>query len=214
MFDVTLTFDNGPEPQATPQVLGTLGEAGIKSTFFVLGEKLQTPNGRALARQAANEGHWIGNHTFTHTVALGVSTDPRAPEIEIGDTQALIADLAHPLRWFRPTGIDGAIGPHLLSPAALQWLKDGLYSCVLWNCVPRDWLDPEGWVETAVEECRARPWSVVVVHDLPTGAMDHLPRFIERVRAEGGRFRQDFPEDCVPLRAGQEVASLAPYVTH
>ena len=40
MFDLTLTFDNGPEPGVTPRVLDILGERGIKTTFFVIGEKL------------------------------------------------------------------------------------------------------------------------------------------------------------------------------
>ena len=40
MFDLTLTFDNGPEPDVTPHVLDVLRERGIKTTFFVIGEKL------------------------------------------------------------------------------------------------------------------------------------------------------------------------------
>ena len=51
MFDLTLTFDNGPEPGVTPRVLDVLRERGIKTTFFVIGEKLgdarTPPAGRA-----------------------------------------------------------------------------------------------------------------------------------------------------------------------
>lgn len=212
MFNVTLTFDNGPEPDVTPGVLRTLQATGVCSTFFVLGEKMIEPGRRALAERAALEGHWIGNHTFSHTAPLGLEPDPDAPEVEIGRTQSLIGDLAHPLKLFRPTGIDGTIGPHLLSRTALGYLKARSFSCVLWNCVPRDWLEPVGWVEQAVQSCRTQPWTVVVVHDLPTGAMDHLDRFIGRIHDLGGCFRQDFPDDCMPLRAGEEIRSMAPYL--
>jgi peptidoglycan/xylan/chitin deacetylase (PgdA/CDA1 family) len=212
MFDVTLTFDNGPEPEVTPTVLETLRRSGIKATFFVLGVKLAMPERRWLAEQTADEGHWIGNHTFTHSVPLGASSDPQAPEAEIGRTEALIGPLARPERLFRPFGGGGNLGTHLLSPAALAYLKAGAFTCVLWNCVPKDWLDPEGWVDRALEDCGTRPWSLVVVHDLPTGAMAHLERFIAGVHRAGGRFRQDFPPDCVPLRRGRETAPIAPYV--
>ena len=52
MFDLTLTFDNGPEPGVTPRVLDVLGERGIKTTFFVIGKKLIEPQRRGLAARA------------------------------------------------------------------------------------------------------------------------------------------------------------------
>ncbi|XSC45191.1 polysaccharide deacetylase family protein [Bradyrhizobium sp. RDT10] len=64
MFDLTLTFDNGPEPGVTPRVLDILREHGIKTTFFVIGEKLGDPERYRLAARAHDEGHWIGNHTL------------------------------------------------------------------------------------------------------------------------------------------------------
>ena len=102
MFDLTLSFDNGPEPEVTPGVLDTLARHGIKTTFFVIGEKLLDPQRRDLAVRAHAEGHWIGNHTFTHSVPLGLQRDPETAEREIARTQALIGDLTHPQRWFRP----------------------------------------------------------------------------------------------------------------
>jgi peptidoglycan/xylan/chitin deacetylase (PgdA/CDA1 family) len=66
MFDLTLTFDNGPDPETTPRVLDVLALRSIRSTFFVVGNKLSTPEGRGLARRAHEEGHWIGNHTWSH----------------------------------------------------------------------------------------------------------------------------------------------------
>ncbi len=80
MFDLTLSFDNGPEPDVTPDVLDVLRRRGIRSTFFVIGEKLADPARRRLAAQAHDEGHWIGNHTYTHSIPLGRQDDPDAGE--------------------------------------------------------------------------------------------------------------------------------------
>ena len=84
----------------------------------MLGE-LARPGGRDLAERAHAAGHWIGNHTLTHSVMFGDSDDPSLPDREIGEAQALIGDLAHPDRLFRPYGGGGVIGPRLLSAAAV-----------------------------------------------------------------------------------------------
>ena len=213
MFDLTLTFDNGPEPGVTPQVLDILGERGINTTFFVIGEKLGDRERRRLAVRAHGEGHWIGNHTFTHSVPLGQQKDADAAEREIGRTQAAIGELAHEKRWFRPFGGGGNLDDRLLKPSVVDYLARNKHSCVLWNAIPRDWADPDGWVDRALAQCRAQPWSLLVLHDLPSGAMDHLERFIDRISDEGARFHQDFPPDCVPIRAGEIVRPITPYVS-
>jgi peptidoglycan/xylan/chitin deacetylase (PgdA/CDA1 family) len=210
--DITLSFDNGPEPGITPLVMDVLMKFGIQATFFVLGAKLADPARRALAQQAHAAGHWIGNHTKTHAVPLGRISDEKTICGEILETQSLIGDLAHSDRLFRPFGGGGALGPHLLNEKALSILKREKLTCVLWNAVPRDWKHPHGWVDVALAQCRAQPWSLVVLHDLPNGAMDHLADFIMRARDAGARFRQDFPPACVPLVRGQAVAPLEPYV--
>ena len=213
VFDLTLTFDNGPEPGVTPRVLDILRERGIKATFFVIGEKLGDPERHRLAARAHDEGHWIGNHTFTHTVPLGQQHDPDAAQHEIGRTQEAIGDLAHPQRWFRPFGGGGNLDDRLLKPSVVDYLTRNKHSCVLWNAIPRDWDDPDGWAERALEQCRSQPWSLMVLHDLPSGAMNHLECFIDRAGKAGARFHQDFPPDCVPIRSGEIVRSIEPYVS-
>src|ERR1700759_4275875 len=203
MFDLTLSFDNGPEPEVTPRVLDILRERGLKSTFFVIGEKLADPMRRKLAERAHDEGHWIGNHTFTHDVPLGEQRDPRTAENEVGRTQELIGDLAQPPRWFRPFGGGGNLDTRLLKPSVVKHLADNKHSCVLWNAIPRDWDDPVGWVDRALEQRRAQDWTLIVLHDLPTGAMNRLEHFLDRASAAGARFHQDFPPDCLPIREGR-----------
>jgi len=211
--EVTLTFDNGPEPAVTPRVLDILGNARIGATFFALGAKLAVPERRAIAKRAHAEGHWIGNHTMTHSTPLGRLADPGRAIGEILQTQALIDELAHPDRLFRPFGGGGELGRHLLNEAAVQVLTSEKMTCVLWNAIPRDWEDPRGWAEVALAQCLAQPWTLLVLHDLPTGAMGRLKIFIERVRDHGGRFRQDFPPECVPILRGEARAPLEPYLS-
>jgi peptidoglycan-N-acetylglucosamine deacetylase len=210
-LQVTLTFDNGPEPAVTPRVLDILEAADIKATFFVLGSKLADKKRRALAKRAHAEGHWIGNHTWSHALPLGRLTDASRAVSEIVETEGLIDELAHPDRLFRPFGGGGELGPHLLSSAAVEILKKEKMTCVLWNAIPRDWEDPRGWAEVAMAQCLAQPWTLLVLHDLPTGAMGRLKIFIDRVKDHGGTFRQDFPPECVPLRRGEVLGDLAPY---
>ena len=207
MHDVTLTFDNGPEPLVTPRVLDVLADRGLRTTFFVVGRRLACADGRALAERARAEGHWIGNHTFTHPEPFAELPDEQVRR-EIEETQSVIGDLAHPDRLFRPVGGGGNLDERLLTPAAVDTLVAGRYTCVLWTAVPRDWEDPDGWVERAIAQCGEREESLLVLHDVGGGAMDHLERFLDLAGREGMRFRQDFPEAAVPIRRGQVVGSL------
>ena len=203
MRDVTLTFDNGPEPEVTPGVLDVLAGQDVAASFFVLGKKIADPACRKLAERAHAEGHWIGNHTYTHETPLGRLSGADVPAREIGRTEALISDLAHADKFFRPFGGGGALGPHLLSRPVADHLMRERYTCVLWNVIPRDWAEPDDWVDNAMALMEPLDHALVVIHDLPTGAMDHLERFIDLVRGAGGTFRQDFPDHCLPLRRGE-----------
>jgi peptidoglycan/xylan/chitin deacetylase (PgdA/CDA1 family) len=212
MFDLTLSFDNGPDPDTTPFVLDTLAQRDIATTFFVVGQKAAAPGAMALSRRAHAAGHWIGNHTWTHSTPLGQRNEPDLAEQEVGRTQRQIADLAHPHRYFRPFGGGGNLDRRLLNRQVADYLQDGGFTCVLWNAIPRDWADPDGWVETALTQCAAQPWTLMVLHDLPTGAMRHLPRFLDTARDRGGTIRQDFPPDCMPLVDGRIVGPINDFV--
>lgn len=208
MKRVTLSFDNGPVPGVTERVLEVLSARGIRATFFVIGERLKAAGGRALAARAHSEGHWVGNHSLTHTVPLGENRDKEYARREIDDAQILIGELAHPDKLFRPMGGGGLIGPHLLSGAAMERLQAGKYTCVLWSSVPGDWKDPGGWVDQCIADIAARDWTTVVLHDVMTGCLPRLPEFLDRLGDLGVQFCQDFPDDVVMMRRG-EVASPA-----
>ena len=202
MFDLTLSFDNGPTEDVTPRVLDVLARRGVRTTFFVIGEKLVQAENRKLAERAHAEGHWIGNHTWSHSVPFGLMEEDVAIA-EFDQTQNAIGVFVHPRRFFRPYGQGGNLDKRLLSRVIVDHIARARATIVLWSALPRDWEDADGWVERALSQCAASPWSLMVLHDLPTGAMRHLDRFLALVDERGGRIRQDFPPDCLPMVDGQ-----------
>jgi peptidoglycan/xylan/chitin deacetylase (PgdA/CDA1 family) len=209
---VTLTFDNGPTPAITDRVLEILDREGIHSTFFVIGRNLVQPAATSLAREAHAAGHWIGNHTFSHSVALGDRPDPDYAAYEIGNAQRCIADLSHPDKLFRPYGNSGLIGPHLLSPAAVAYLLANGFRTILWNSVPGDWKDAAGWVERCVAQVLENDWSVVVLHDIEDGCLPRLSELLLRLNDLGVIYEQDYPQRVVLTRAGKIVNMSPEYV--
>jgi peptidoglycan-N-acetylglucosamine deacetylase len=205
MQPICLSFDNGPTPGVTETVLEVLARRRILAIFFAVGERLRDPAARRLAERARAEGHPVGNHTLTHGAPLGRRGGAEAIR-EIEETDALLGPLREPERLFRPNGGGGALGPHLLNASAAAHLRAGGHTVVLWNAVPRDFADPDGWPETALAMAGAATSPVLMVlHDLPNGAMRHLDRVLGMLADRGHRFLVEPPTDCVPLRAGQPM---------
>ncbi|GAB37030.1 polysaccharide deacetylase family protein [Gordonia otitidis] len=203
---VTLSFDNGPT-EITSHVLDVLRDNAVAATFFVVGDKLQA-QGRAVLERARTEGHWIGNHTMTHSVQLGTSADPHVVDTEIGQAQELLGNLTHPDKLFRPYGRGGVLDRRLLSPRSVRYLEQHSYTLILWNSISHDWDQPDHWVDRCLEDIERRQWSLAVLHDIPSGAMARLPEFFDRARQRGIKFTQDFPPSCVPFVRGTQRGSL------
>ncbi len=209
MKKVTLTFDNGPTPGVTESILDILAERGIKSTFFVLGNRIGNAEGAALLDRIVAHEHKVGNHSFTHSVAFGDSTESGYATREIGDTQALIAARSISDRLFRPFGNFGLLGPHLLSEEALAYLVEHRFTCLAWSSVPHDWDDPDHWVERCLSDVAKQDWTVVVLHDIENASLKRLPELLDRLENDGVELVQSFPEEVVLIRDG-ELTSLKP----
>lgn len=119
---VYLTFDDGPIPEATPFILDTLRERGIKATFFLVGDNVRKyPE---LYEQIKHDGHSIGNHTFNHMGGARHMIHTYQKNIEKAD------ELLH-THLFRP--------PHgWMRPDQYAWLSRK-YKVVMWDLVTRDY---------------------------------------------------------------------------
>src|SRR5712691_3916383 len=87
--ELSLTFDDGPDPEHTPRLLDLMAKYGLRGTFFVLGEKVAAQP--ELARRIVAEGHEIGNHTWTHAKPGLIGAADFLKEVK--DTARLLQDV-------------------------------------------------------------------------------------------------------------------------
>jgi peptidoglycan/xylan/chitin deacetylase (PgdA/CDA1 family) len=126
---VALTFDYGPHPDATPDLLRLLDCAGVRATFFLLGRMVEEHP--AVARSIAESGHEIAVHGYDHGLLL--NRTPRAVRDDLTRAVDAITETTGVTpRWWRPPyGVATA-------PALLEARRLGLRP-VLWTCWGRDW---------------------------------------------------------------------------
>jgi peptidoglycan-N-acetylglucosamine deacetylase len=199
-------------PEVTSSVLDVLAQHRVKTTFFVLGKRVITHEGRAMGERARSEGHWIGNHTYTHSTPLGELSAEAAID-EFNRTEEALAWVKQPAKLFRPFGGGGDLTRALIHPVVADKLIRDRYTCVLWNSVPKDWVQPDLWLERALKDVKTREWSLIVLHDhLANRAMDHLDEFIRRVRDDGAEIVQEFPPSCLPIVEGRVTQPFEAYI--
>jgi peptidoglycan/xylan/chitin deacetylase (PgdA/CDA1 family) len=157
---IYFTFDDGPAAD-TPAVLAALAQHSAKATFFVVGARAQERP--EFLRAAAQAGHYIGNHTFTHPHLAGM--EHTQFQQELNDTAALVQTTAGDL--FTQ---DGRM--HLMRPPygdiddnTAVWAHELGYDMVLWDIDPTDWDMPgiEAIVTKVLGE--AKPGAIVLMHD-------------------------------------------------
>jgi peptidoglycan/xylan/chitin deacetylase (PgdA/CDA1 family) len=167
---------------------------------------------RALAERARDEGHWLGNHTLSHSFTFGRTDDRETVRAEILETQQILGELGHPDRLFRPYGGGGEMGPDLLSLDAVDCLTAAKMTCIAWDSVPGDWRDEEGWVATALAHCASAGPRVMVLHDIEGAAARRLPAFLDAAARQGVAFVQAFPDSVVLIRRGAVLQDLTAFM--
>ena len=155
-IEIALTFDDGPHPEHTPRLLDLLADAGVRGTFFVIGERAeQHPD---LIRRIVDAGHELGNHTWTHSEPSQTSAARFLDEV--AQTRRLIQDLtSHDCRLTRPP--KGAL---MIGKALGLWRQQ--QTVALWNIDPKDFAMSD---TTAMSQWLSgyRPQSgdIVLLHD-------------------------------------------------
>jgi len=178
---IALTFDDGPNPPFTAQIVQTLRDAQATATFFMLGRQVTLypkPVGKVW-----KAGFQIANHSFSHR-RLDHALEPDLTR-ELDDTRNLLFSITgvEP-KWFRPPY--GAESPVLKAVAEAKG-----YRVVRWNIDTRDWeaANPDDIVNHAVSA--AFPGAIVLMHDgggNRTNTVMALPKIIQALRERGYTF--------------------------
>jgi peptidoglycan/xylan/chitin deacetylase (PgdA/CDA1 family) len=178
---VALTFDDGPDPTYTSQLLRLLDRSGVRATFFLIGER--AIKARDVVSSLIADGHEVGNHTWSHK-HLWVCT-PRQTEAEIVRGASAIGEVggAAP-RYFRPPW-------GMVNLAVFPVLRRLGTPCVLWSVQPEGLrpCPPQLMVERVIQG--VRPGAIVDLHDADgvpgAGArlIEALPAMIDRLRQAG-----------------------------
>ncbi|MFF1548187.1 polysaccharide deacetylase family protein [Streptomyces sp. NPDC058291] len=173
---MVLTFDDGPDPRYTPRILDTLAEYDVRAMFFVCGE-MAVDNQDLLARMA-DEGHIVGNHTWSHPLLTRLTR--RQIRSEMSRTSDVIENgYGERPRWFRaPYGA--------WNRAAFQLGSELGMEPIAWTIDTLDWTTPGAGVIVGRVEKGAAPGVVVLSHDAGgdrsqsvRALRDYLPRLLD-----------------------------------
>lgn len=152
---IALTFDDGPHPRYTPQILDILAEYGVEATFFTVGSNAEYYP-KLIARMLA-EGHEIGNHTYHHYHTANMS-DRELQEDIIACANTLLQLTGEVPRLFRPP--EGVFNEGIEALCA----REG-YTIVMWSIDTRDWAHtPVSEIVKNVRE-NARDGAIILMHD-------------------------------------------------
>jgi len=187
---VALTFDDGPDPEYTPKILDALRNAEVPGTFFIIGVNGQTHP--ELLRREVDEGHEIGNHTFSHPNISTISATQF--QLELSATKHLLATAVgrHSLLFRPPYAVDA-------EPETIEQVRPIELAAAQGYLVVGMQIDPDDWkhpgvdeiVRRTVEEAEHGEGNMILLHDSGgdrTQTVQAIPRIVEELRKRGFRF--------------------------
>jgi spore germination protein YaaH/peptidoglycan/xylan/chitin deacetylase (PgdA/CDA1 family) len=213
---VAISFDDGPDPRWTPEILDILKQKQVPATFFVIGEPANQDD-EVVKREYA-EGHEVGNHTFTHPEFDIISKTQL--QLELNLTELLLeSSLGVKTTLFRPPyGIDHQ--PETASEIQMLPIPQSMgYIIVGARVDPHDWGEPNGGpppavgtiVERVLSDVEGNRGNILLMHD---GGGDRsrtvqaLPQIIDALRSKGYQFAS------VGELLGQTRAQVMPPLSH
>ena len=181
---VALTFDDGPTPEATDQILSILSEMNVRATFFVTGAELEQNHEQGKKLVAA--GHELGNHSYSHVRLFFVTPSFVKQEIERTDKLIREAGYRGDIHFRPPYGKKLFILPYYL------W-RHGRKS-ITWD------VEPDSYPEIAADQnkivehvlANTRPGSIIILHVMYPNrreSMKSVKMIVEGLRAEGYEFK-------------------------
>jgi peptidoglycan/xylan/chitin deacetylase (PgdA/CDA1 family) len=185
---VALTFDDGPSPVWTPQILDELNKAGIKATFFMVGEHAEKYP--TVARRVAKEGHEIGNHTYDHHVLLYYKPEELKDEISRAE-RAIKGVTGVTTKYFRP--------PKAWLTQKEKAIIDQMgYKVILWSLNSKDWVTFHDKQITSYILRNIQPGDIILFHDSGgaftaeggdrSQTVKTIPRLVRKLKERGYKF--------------------------
>ncbi len=175
---IALTFDDGPHPIHTPQVLAVLEKHQVKATFFCIGKRAAAyPD---LLRAIHEHGHTVGNHSFTHAPSIGfLGKAAWLNEIEQAD-RTIAAVIGRRPRFFRPPY--GVTTPHLAAA-----IKASGHATIGWRVRPYDTLErpPQRLAGSILR--KTKPGHIILLHDTHDRILPLLEQLLPVLKERGFR---------------------------
>lgn len=172
---IALTFDDGPHPKVTKQILKTLEKYDAKATFFVVGQEVKEHP--EILKAVYNAGHEIGNHTFNHEKLT--TLQPEDIKQQIQSTDAIIkSTIGQRATVFRPPygSYDETITDQLNVPN------------VLWTIDTLDWKHRDSKKTVLAVKEGAKNGSIVLMHDIHQTTADALDEILATLQKQGYEF--------------------------
>lgn len=176
---IAMTFDDGPHQILTPQVLDILAARQIKASFFVIGNRVaQMP---ALVARIAQEGHEIGNHSWSHP-HMGQMPDHAVLNQIDRTVDAVVTATGH-----RPVLMRPPYGDFTMPQSRMVRLARNMPT-IMWSVDPQDWRRPGGFAIADHIIRHAAPGSIVLAHDTVNDTIRNLPHALDALLVQGYRF--------------------------
>ena len=171
---VFLTFDDGPSP-VTSKILDILKQENVKATFFILGSNVDSR--KDVVKRMYEEGHLIGNHTYTHCNLSKLETGEAKKELEQTDT------VIEKITGKQPVFVRAPYGE---LPVDSEQDLNRIY--IGWTVDPLDWMteDAGAVVKTVVEEIN--PGDVILLHDCYPSSVQAAIRIVDLLQGKGYEF--------------------------
>lgn len=176
---VSMTFDDGPHPTLTPQLLDMLKERGIKATFFLVGKNVaEYPN---IVRRMVEEGHEVANHSWSHPSLTKLGAESLRAQVE--KTNAAIEKASG----VKPTLIRP---PYGATSARLNRYYADTYglTVAMWSVDPLDWKYRNASRVTEKILAGAAPGAIILVHDIHPSTVAAMPATLDGLKARGFEF--------------------------
>jgi peptidoglycan/xylan/chitin deacetylase (PgdA/CDA1 family) len=173
---VAMTFDDGPHPTLTPRLLDMFKARGLKATFYLIGNRVVTwPD---IVKRIADEGHEIGNHSWSHPNLAQRSTTSVLREID-RTSEAIYRVTGRMPVTFRPP-----YGAFTQRQRVMLHTERKLPT-ILWSVDPQDWRRPGASVVASRILSHSRPGSVILTHDIQSGTVRAMPQTLDGLTNRG-----------------------------